>query len=59
MKEKLIKISIFLYYLVNERFMLLNTSIESIKHTHVKGKYTINKNIKNNRNIQIWDINFF
>jgi len=53
MKEKLIKISIFLYYLVNERFMLLNTSIESIKHTHVKGKYTINKNIKNNRNIQI------
>jgi len=26
--------------------MLLNTSIESIKHTDVKGKYTINKNIK-------------
>ena len=35
-----------LYYLVNERFMLLNTSIESIKHSHVKGKYAINKNIK-------------
>jgi len=26
--------------------MLLNTAIESIKHTHVKGKYIINKNIK-------------
>jgi len=28
----------FLYYLVKERFMLL--------HTHVKGKYTMTKNIK-------------
>jgi len=27
-------------------FMLLNTQIESIKHSHVKEKYTINKNIK-------------
>jgi len=27
--------------------------MESIKHSHVKGKYTINKNIKNNRNIQM------
>jgi len=26
--------------------MLLNTSIESIKHYRVKEKYTINKNIK-------------
>ena len=32
------KYIIFLYYLVNERFMLLNT--------YVKGKYIINKNIK-------------
>ena len=47
MKQKLIIISNFvLYYLVNERFMLLNTSIESIKRSHVKGKYAINKNIK-------------
>ena len=27
-------------------FVLLNTYIESIKHFHVKEKYTINKNIK-------------
>jgi len=26
--------------------MLLNTWIESVKHSHVKRKYTINKNIK-------------
>ena len=26
--------------------MLLNTCTESVKYFHVKGKYTINKNIK-------------
>jgi len=36
----------FVYYLVNEIFMLLNTWIETVKHFHVKGKYTINKSIK-------------
>jgi len=48
MKQKFIIISkdFCLYYLVNEIFMLLNTYIESIKHSQVKGKYTINKNIK-------------
>jgi len=35
----------FLNYLVNEIFMLLNTYIESVKHSHVKGKYTMTKNI--------------
>jgi len=51
MKQKLIIIikRFFLYYLVNERFVLLNTYIESIKYSHIKRKYTINKNIKNNR----------
>jgi len=33
-----VKKIIFLYYLVNERFMLLNTSIDSVKHSHVKEK---------------------
>jgi len=46
MKQKLIIISIFLYYLVNEMFIILNTQIKSIKHSHVKEKYTINRNIK-------------
>jgi len=26
------------------------------KHSHVKWKYTINKNIKKDKNIQMWDI---
>jgi len=43
----------FLYYLVNEMFILLNTSIEIVKHFHVKEKYTINKNIKKMKNIQM------
>jgi len=43
-----VKNIISLYYLVNERFILFITSIESVKHFHVKEKYTINKNIKKN-----------
>jgi len=35
----------FLYYLVNGMFMLLSTYIKSVKHYHVKGKYTINRKI--------------
>ena len=57
MKQKLIIIEpkkiIFLYNLVNEMFMLLNTQIESVKHYHVKKKYTINKIIKKIHNLNI------
>jgi len=42
-----VKKIIFLYYLVNENFIILNNKIECVKHSHSKGKYTINKNIKN------------
>jgi len=31
--------------------MLLNTSLDSVKYSHVKRKYTINKNIKKSINI--------
>ena len=37
--------------------MVLNTYIDTVKHSHVKKKYTINKNI--NRNIQMWEIKIF
>jgi len=41
-----IKKIIFLYNLVWERFVLLNTQIDSVKHSNAKRKYKINKNIK-------------
>jgi len=31
----------------------MNTYINSIKHSHMKIKYTINKNIKKSKNTQI------
>jgi len=44
--NKIVKKINFLYYLVNESFILLDTKIESVKHSHLKEKYIINKNIK-------------
>jgi len=31
---------------MSERFLLLVTYIGSVKHSHVKGEYTMTKNIK-------------
>ena len=44
-KNKIKKLN-FLYYLINERCILWNTYIDSVKYSHVKRKYIINRNIK-------------